>query len=86
VKEFINEEKTLKAMKLAQKLPKKFEDKKKKDHQRPNESKPFKKKFSDYNFTPPSANIFEVLMEVKKDPEFRKPPRIPRAPPSQKSD
>ena len=86
VEEFINEEETLKAMKLAWKLPKKFEDKKKKDHRREDEPKPFKKRFSDYDFTPLNANIYEVLMEVKKDPEYRKPSRIAGAPLSQNQD
>ncbi|XP_059458335.1 uncharacterized protein LOC132187931 [Corylus avellana] len=85
VKEFINEEETLKAMKSAQKLPKKFEDKKKKDHQRSDDLRPFKKKFRDYNFTPLNANIFKVLMEVKRNPECRKPPRMPRVPHNQNS-
>jgi hypothetical protein len=83
VEEFINEEETLKAMKLAQKLPKKFEDKEKKDHRRTDEPKPFKKWFSDYDFTLLNTNIFKVLMEVKEDPKYRKPPRIVGALPSQ---
>jgi hypothetical protein len=76
VEEFINEEETLKAIKLALKTPKKSEEKKKKDQPRlayPNSSR---KRFSDYNFTPLNANISEVLMEIKRDPDYRRPPRI----------
>ena len=75
VEEFINEEETLKAMNSACKLQKKFEEKKKKDHSRSDDSKPFKKKFSDFNFTLLNANILKVLMEIKMDPEYRKPPK-----------
>jgi hypothetical protein len=82
VEEFINEEETLKAMKLARKLSKKFKDKDK-DHRRMDEPKPSKKWFSDYDFTLLNANIFKVLMEVKEDPKYWKPPRIVGALPSQ---
>jgi hypothetical protein len=34
-------------------------------------------KFKDYNFTPLNAEISEVLMEIKRDSEFRQPPKIP---------
>jgi hypothetical protein len=70
VEEFINEEEKLKAMKLARKLPTKTKEKKKKDHWWSDEPKPLRKNFNDYNFTPLKANIFKVLMEVKKDPEY----------------
>jgi hypothetical protein len=39
------------------------------------------KKFKDYNFTPLSAEISEVLMEIKKDPAFWEPQKIPGNPP-----
>jgi hypothetical protein len=38
-------------------------------------------KFKDYNFTPLNAKISEVLMEIKKDPAFREPQKIPGNPP-----
>lgn len=63
-------------------MPKKFEDKKRKEHQMRDEPKPFKKKFNDYDFTSLNANIFEVLMEIKKDSKYHKPPRIVVALPS----
>ncbi|XP_059458234.1 uncharacterized protein LOC132187811 [Corylus avellana] len=85
VEEFINEKETLKAMKSARKLPKKFEDKKKKDLQRLDDPGPFKKKFKGYNFTLLNAIIFEVLMEVKRDLEYEKPPRMPKVPQRQNS-
>jgi hypothetical protein len=75
VEKFTNVEETLKAMKSAHKLPKKFEEKKNKDHSRLNDSKPFKKKFCDLNFTPLNTNISKVLMEIKTDLEYRKPPK-----------
>jgi hypothetical protein len=34
------------------------------------------KKFKDYNFTTLNTRISEVLMEVKRDLEFRQPPKI----------
>jgi hypothetical protein len=67
VEEFINEEETLKAMRSARKLPKKFEDKKRKESRKMDEPKPFKKRF-----TPLNANIYEVLMEVKKRKKKKK--------------
>jgi hypothetical protein len=39
------------------------------------------KKFKDYNFTPLNAKISEVLMEIKRDPAFREPQKIPGNPP-----
>jgi hypothetical protein len=62
VEEFINEEETLKAMKLARKAPKKQEEKKKNEHSREIDPAPSRKKFSDYKFTPLNANIHEVLI------------------------
>jgi hypothetical protein len=85
VEEFINEEETLKAMKLAQKAPKKLEEKKKKEQSWETDPAPSHKKFSDYKFTPLNAKIHEVLMEIKGDPEFRRPPKIPGAPSNQNS-
>jgi hypothetical protein len=42
------------------------------------------KKFKDYNFTPLNAEISEVLMEIKRDPVFHQPPKIPGNPPYRK--
>jgi hypothetical protein len=38
------------------------------------------KKFKDYDFTSLNAEVSKVLMEIKKDPEFRQPPKIPIIP------
>ncbi|XP_059434176.1 uncharacterized protein LOC132167275 [Corylus avellana] len=78
VEEFINEKETLKAMRSAQKTPKKLEEKKRKDLPRFDTPKHFKKKFSNHNFTPLNANISKVLMEIKKDPEYRRPLGAPQ--------
>jgi hypothetical protein len=76
VEEFINEEETLKAMKQVRKTPKKQEEKKKKENSRKTDLAPPCKKFSDNKFTP---------MEIKGDPEIRRPPKIPEAPTNQNS-
>ena len=73
MEDFINEEETLKAIKLAWKASKKLKEKKKKDQPQTADPAPSRKKFSDYNFTLLNANISEVLMEIKRDPEFRRP-------------
>lgn len=39
------------------------------------------KKFKDYNFTSFNAEISEVLMKIKRDPGFRRSPKIPGNPP-----
>ena len=71
VEEFINEEETLKAMKAARKSYRKPEEKNRKEFRRAeDELKANKKRFNDFDFTPLNANIFEVLMEIKKDLEF----------------
>jgi len=49
------------------------------------ESKPHNQ-FKDYNFTPLNASIHEVLMEVKKAPEYVRLPRIPGNPPERNKD
>ncbi|XP_059431557.1 uncharacterized protein LOC132165069 [Corylus avellana] len=78
VEEFINEEETLRATRSARKTPKKLEEKKMRDHSGLDTPKPFKKKFNNYNFTLLNANISEVLMEIKKDSRYRRPPRAPQ--------
>jgi hypothetical protein len=82
-KEFINQEETLRASlgldpswASTFDMPKK--KKKKKDNQEGESSaklKPFKM-FKDYNFTTLNAPIMEILMEIKKDPAYKKPKRI----------
>jgi hypothetical protein len=61
--------------------------KKKKVHREENPAN-FKpsKSFREYNFTPFNAPITEVLMEVKKDPEYVKPPKIFGKPPTRTND
>lgn len=41
-----------------------------------------RKKFQEYDWTPLNAPIKEVLMEIKKDPAYRKPPPILEKPPA----
>jgi hypothetical protein len=90
VEEFINEADVLEAIDSTrhprQEESKKKEDKKKETQKTAVEPKPFKKKFHDYNFTPLNAEISEVLMEVKRDPEFVRPPKIPGNPPERNKD
>jgi hypothetical protein len=80
VEEFINEADVLEAIDNTrhprQEESKKKEDKRKEAQKTVAEPKPLKKKFHDYNFIPLNAEISEVLMEVKRDPEFVRPPKI----------
>jgi hypothetical protein len=84
VEEFINEADVLEAIDSTrhprQEESKKKEDKRNETHKTVAEPKPLKKKFHDYNFTPVNAEISEVLMEVKKDLEFVRRPKIPGNP------
>jgi hypothetical protein len=90
VEEFINEADILEAIDSTrhprEEESKKKEDKRKETQKAVAEPKPLKKKFQDYNFTPLNAKISEVLMEVKRDPEFVRPPRIPGNPPERNKD
>jgi hypothetical protein len=45
------------------------------------ELKPSRKRFEDYDITPLKVEISEVLMVVKRDPEFVQPPKILGNPP-----
>jgi hypothetical protein len=68
VDEFINEEEALKSMRLAWTFPKKFKDKKRKESQKMDEPKPFKKGFNDYDFTPAQCQHFQSLNGSQKRP------------------
>jgi len=82
VEEFINQEEMLKSMDSSR-LPRETAPKKKRKEFRKayGEEQRLVKKFKDYNFTPLNAEISEVLMEIKKDPAFREPQKIPGNPP-----
>jgi hypothetical protein len=82
VEEFINQEETLKSM-ASSRLPRETApEKKRKEFRKADwEEQRQVKKFKDYNFTPLNAEISEVLMEIKKDPAFREPQKIPGNPP-----
>jgi hypothetical protein len=82
VEEFINQEETLKSM-ASSRLPRETapEKKMKEFRKADGEEQRHVKKFKDYNFTPLNAEISEVLMEIKKDPAFREPQKIPGNPP-----
>jgi hypothetical protein len=47
----------------------------------PGEYKKAKKNFRDYKWTPLNASLTEVLMELKKDPNYQRPRPIPGNPP-----
>jgi len=74
VEEFINQEETLKDMVNSRLSQETTLEKKRKEFRKANgeEQRPVKK-FKDYNFTPLNAGISEVLMEIKRDPAFRRP-------------
>ncbi|XP_062149502.1 uncharacterized protein LOC133858081 [Alnus glutinosa] len=78
VEEFINQEETLKSM-ASSRLPRETApEKKRKELKKADwEEQRQVKKFKDYNFTPLNAEISEVLMEIKRDPAFREPQKIP---------
>jgi hypothetical protein len=82
VDEYINQEETLKAM-TNSRLPQVTAlEKKMKELRKANEEEQRQvKKFKNYNFTPLNAEISEVLMEIKKDPAFWEPQKIPGNPP-----
>jgi hypothetical protein len=87
LEEFNDEEETLKAMKSAFENCQKGSRRKIKGIIQDRMIRSLsRKKFRDFNFTPLNANIFKVLMEIKRDSEYRKPPKILGAPPSQNFD
>lgn len=76
---FTNQEETLRAILgldpsrvSTSEMPKK--EKKVNPEENSTDFKP-RKKFKESSFTPFNASITEVLMEVKKDPAYQKPPR-----------
>jgi hypothetical protein len=83
VEEFINQEETLLAIigsrQTQVSTPKNPEKKKKRNPkgEQATEAKPLKQ-FKDYNFMLLNASIHEVLMEVRKDLDYVRPPRITR--------
>lgn len=92
VEEFINQEETLPAIIGSRQIqvsdPENPEKKKKKKNpqgEQTTETKP-RKKFKDYNFTPLNTSIHEVLMEVRKDPDYIRLPRITGNPPDKNKD
>jgi hypothetical protein len=82
VDEYINQEETIKAMVSSRPSRDRSLERKRKEFRKVDreEQRPVKK-FKDYNFTPLNAEILEVLMEIKRDPEFCQPPKIPSNPP-----
>jgi hypothetical protein len=82
VEEFINHEETLKAMAMSRPSRDRSLKRKRKEFRKVDgeEQRPVKK-FKDYNFTPLNTEISEVLMEIKRDPKFHRPLKIPGNPP-----
>jgi len=82
VEEFINQEETLKSM-ASSRLPRETAPEKKRKEFRKTDGEEQRqvKKFKDYNFTPFNAERSEVLMEIKRDPTFWEPQKIPGNPP-----
>lgn len=75
VEEFINQ-KTLKAMSSSQRPQAKVEEKRRKEPWWTNdEQKPLRKKLNDYEFTLLNTEISKFVMEIKKDPEYQRPPK-----------
>jgi hypothetical protein len=82
IEEYIHQEETLKAMDSSRPSCDRSPGRKKKDFRKAEgEDQRQVRKFKDYNFTPLNAEISEVLMEIKRDPEYLRPPRIPGNPP-----
>jgi hypothetical protein len=82
IEEFINQEETLKSMASSRPPRETAPEKKRKEFRKADgEEQRQVKKFKDYNFTPLNAEISEVLMEIKRDPAFREPQKIPGNPP-----
>jgi hypothetical protein len=86
---YINQEETLRALldnSQQQQQPSTEKPKKKKNPELvqdagPAEYKKAKKNFGDYKWTPLNTSITEVLMELKKDPNYQGPRPIPKNPP-----
>jgi hypothetical protein len=86
---YINQEETLRALlgnSQQQQQPSTEKPKKKKNPEPtqeadPGEYKKAKKNFGDYKWTPLNASLTEVLMELKKDPNYQRPRPILGDPP-----
>jgi hypothetical protein len=86
---YINQEETLRAIldnSQQQQQPSTEKPKKKKNPEpiqdaSPGEYKKAKKNFRDYKWTPLNASLTEVLMELKKDPNYQRLRPIPGDPP-----
>jgi hypothetical protein len=86
---YINQEETLRALQdnsQQHQQPSTEKPKKKKNLEpiqdaSPGEYKKAKKNFGDYKWTPLNASLTEVLMELKKDPNYQRPRPIPGDPP-----
>jgi hypothetical protein len=85
VEEFINEADVLEVIDSTRQQRQK-EDKKKETRKAMEELKPSRKRFEDYDFMPLNTEISEVLMEVKRDPEFVRPLKILGNPPEKNKD
>jgi hypothetical protein len=81
VEEYINQEETLKAMASSRLSRDRSLERRRKEFRKADvEEHRSVKKFKDYNFTPLNAEILEVLMEIIRDSEFHRPPKIPGNP------
>jgi hypothetical protein len=77
VEEYISQEETLKAMASSRPSRDRSPERKRKESRKVDrEDQTPVKKFKDYNFTPLNVEISEVLMEIRRDPEFCRPPKI----------
>lgn len=86
VEEFINQEETLKVM-ISSRRPQETTLEKEEEFKKASkEEQKQVKNFQDYNFTPLNTRASEVLMEIKKDPEFCRPQKISGNPPPHNKD
>jgi hypothetical protein len=87
VEEYIHQEKTLKVMASSRPSQDRSPGRKNKGFRKAiGEDQRQIRKLKDYNFTPLNVEITEVLMEIKRDLEYRRPPRIPGNPPQRNED
>ncbi|XP_062170604.1 uncharacterized protein LOC133876353 [Alnus glutinosa] len=86
---YINQEETLQALlddsqqqhQPSTEKPKRKKNPKATQDASPEEYKKAKKNFRDYKWIPLNASLTEVLMELKKDPNYQRPRPIPGNPP-----
>jgi hypothetical protein len=87
VEEYISQEETLKAMaNLRPSWDRSPERKRKEFRKASGEDQRPVKKLKEYNFIPLNAEISEVLMEIRRNLEFRWPVKIPGNPPQRNED